>query len=76
MPCSQMISMNIRPPRATAARKVDSVPKVKARMRKSGSRNIGSLTRRSIITKATIEQTARASRPSTRGLPQPVGEPP
>ena len=71
-----MISMNIRPPRATAARKVERVPKVKARMRKRGSRNIGSATRRSIITKAISEATAQASRIKTRGLSQPVGEPP
>ena len=42
MPCSQMISMNIRPPRATAERKLESVPNVNARIRNSGSRNIGS----------------------------------
>ncbi len=71
-----MISMNIRPPRATAARKVESVPKVKARMRNRGSRNIGSATRRSIAAKATSEATEPARRTSTRGLPQPVGEPP
>src|SRR4029078_11295116 len=42
MPWSQMMSMNMSPPRATAERKVESVPNVNARMRKSGSRNIGS----------------------------------
>ncbi len=76
MPCSQMISMNIRPPRATADRNVESVPKVKARMRKSGRRNIGSATRRSTSTKATRLTTAPASSASTRGLPQPTGWPP
>ena len=53
MPCSQMISMNISPPRATAERNVESVPNVNARMRNSGSRNIGSATRRSIAANAT-----------------------
>ena len=76
MPCSQMISMNIRPPRATAERKVESVPKVKARMRNSGRRNIGSATRRSTITKATRLTAAPASRASTRGLPHPIAWPP
>ena len=71
-----MISMNIRPPRATAARKVERVPKVKARMRKRGSRNIGSLARRSIRTKAISDTSEQASRISTRGLSHPVGEPP
>ena len=76
MPCSQMMSMNIRPPRATADRKVESVPKVKARMRNSGRRNIGSATLRSTMTKATRLTTAPASRARTRGLPQPIGWPP
>ena len=48
-----MISMNISPPRAIDDRNVDSVPKVKARIRNSDSRNIGSAERRSITTKAT-----------------------
>ena len=66
-----MISMNIRPPRAIAARKVDSVPKVKARMRNRGRRNIGSATRLSITAKAISEvdgagqqQRARAGSPT------------
>ena len=37
-----MISMNISPPRATAARNVDIVPNVNALIRNSGRRNIGS----------------------------------
>ncbi len=71
-----MISMNIRPPRATAARKVERVPKVKARMRNSGSRNIGSATRRSIIAKRTSEMTEPASSATVIGFSQPVAEPP
>ena len=72
MPCSQMISMNIRPPRATADRKVESVPKVKARMRNSGSLNIGSATRFSIEKKAAMQTAAAPSRTITRRLPHPV----
>ena len=41
MPCSQMISMNIRPPRPRAARNVEMVPNVKALMRNKLSRNMG-----------------------------------
>src|SRR6478736_4105184 len=76
MPCSQMMSMNIRPPRATADRKVDSVPKVKARMRKSGRRNIGSATRRSTSTKATRLIAAPAAPPDRMpaGRAYPVGD--
>ena len=73
MPCSQMISMNMRPPLARAARKVDSVPKVKARIRNSDRRNIGSGARRSIITNATRHARPPASSRMTRGLPHPVG---
>ena len=72
MPCNQMISMNIRPPRATADRNVESVPNVKALMRKSGRRNMGSAVRRSISANAVSETTEATSRPSTRGLSQPV----
>ena len=71
-----MISMNIRPPRATAERNVDSVPNVNARILNSERRNIGSVTRRSIATNATSERTPDATRISTRGLPQPVAESP
>ncbi len=71
-----MISMNISPPRATADRNVDSVPNVNARILNSGRRNIGSVTRRSIITKAISDATPNASRMSTRGLAHPVAESP
>ena len=71
-----MISMNSRPPRAIAARKVDSVPKVKARMRNRARRNIGSATRLSMTAKAISEVTAPAISTSTRGLAHPVGAPP
>ena len=71
-----MISMNIRPPRATADRNVDSVPNVNARILNSGRRNIGSATRRSIIANAISDATPEAIRISTRGLPHPVAESP
>ena len=70
-----MIRMNIRPPRAIAERKVESVPKVNARIRKSESRNIGSGTRRSMNANATRLRQAIPSRMRTRGLAQPVGWP-
>ena len=72
MPCSQMISMNISPPRATAERNVESVPNVKARMRNRGRRNIGSATRRSTAANATRNAAPAPSSASTRGLLQPV----
>ena len=72
MPCSQMISMNIRPPRATADRNVERLPKVNARMRNSGSRNIGSATCCSIQANAARHATPPASSAITRGLLQPV----
>ncbi len=72
MPCSQMISMNISPPRAIADRNVDSVPNVNARIRNSGRRNIGLATRASITANATSDATPAHSSAITRGLPQPV----
>ena len=43
MPCSQMMSMNIRPPRLNAARKLANSPAVNARILNSCRRNIGLL---------------------------------
>ena len=76
MPCSQMISMNINPPRATAERNVESVPNVNALIRNSGSRNIGSATRHSISANATSEARPAPISASTFGLVQPVAWPP
>ena len=75
IPCSQMISMNISPPRATADRNVESVPNVNARIRNSGRRNIGSRARRSIDAEGDEQGDSGADEPSTRGLIQPVGVP-
>ena len=72
-----MISMNISPPRATAERNVESVPNVNARIRNSGSRNIGSVTRCSAIAKTTKAhgRAGRAAR-SPAGSSSPVEWPP
>ncbi len=73
IPCSQMISMNISPPRPTAARKLDIVPNVKARMRNSGSRNMGLGTLLSTTTNQQRNAAPRTSSESTHGLVQPIG---
>ncbi len=67
-----MISMNIRPPRATAARNDDSVPNVNARIRSSESLNIGSRARRSISTNAISDATPADQQHDHPGLVQPV----
>ena len=76
IPCSQMISMNIKPPRLSEARKLAALPAEKARMRNRERRNIGCFTLVS-----TIPNTIRTSRPpkistSTFGLVQPMECPP
>src|SRR5262249_46367321 len=70
-----MISMNMRPPRATAARKVESEPKVKARIRKSESLNIGSgagLSIETIAMREAIEGGRGGEEEKARGAP-PAG---
>jgi hypothetical protein len=66
-----MISMNISPPRATAARKLESTPNVNARIRNNGRRNIGKRTRVSTMVNATSKASPAPSSISTRGLVQP-----
>ena len=56
------VTVEVCPPRATAERNVDSVPNVNARIRNSGSRNIGSGVRVSTTRNAT------APAPSRTGL--------
>ena len=68
--------MNIRPPRATDDRNVDSVPNVNARIRNSEGRNIGCAERRSTATNATMHASEHAGRIRTRALPHPVATPP
>ena len=67
-----MISMNMSPPRATAERKLARTPKVKARIRKSPSRNMGASTRCSTTTKSARSTAPLISVLITNGLPQPV----
>jgi hypothetical protein len=76
MPCSQMMSMNMSPPRPTAARKLDSTPAEYARIRNSGSRNMGWSERSSITAKTTRRRRPPPRKPSTRGLVQPMALPP
>ncbi len=76
MPWSQMISMNIRPPRPMAARRLDRLPAVNARIRKSWSRNIGSGDRTSIRQNTTSSATPSDRAPRTVGLSQPMVRPP
>ena len=76
MPCSQMIRMNIRPPRPRLDSKLAMLPAVNGRILNSASWNIGSATRVSIT-----QNTASTARPpkisvSTTGLVQPIVCPP
>ncbi len=52
MPCSQMISMNCSPPRATAELRLARLPKAKGAMRNSRKSSIGRAARRSTTTKS------------------------
>ncbi len=72
IPCSQMISTNISPPRESADRKVESVPNVNARIRSSCSLNIGSFDRNSTTAKAISEAIPKPISISTWGLSHPV----
>jgi hypothetical protein len=74
MPCSQMISMNIRPPRATAERKVAIVPKRERADPKQRQAEHRVRDARSIATNATRQASAAREQRETRGLPQPVCE--
>ncbi len=76
MPWSQMMRMNMRPPRLMAARKLAKMPAVKARILNRLSVNMGSRTRTSMMQKAARRTTPRASEMTTRGLVQPMAWPP
>ena len=76
IPWSQMISMNISPPRLIPERRVDTLPAVNARIRNSDSRNIGSGTRFSINTNSPTSARPLASIKRTKGLLQPIDWPP
>ncbi len=72
MPCSQMISMNIRPPRLSAARKLANTPALKARILKSWSRNMGSATLVSITQNAAMKASPVPIDASTNGFVHPI----
>ena len=76
IPCSQMISMNIRPPRLSEARKLATLPALKARMRKSERRNIGWATFVSMIPKTTRMAMPPKISAMTTGLVHPMVCPP
>ena len=67
-----MISMNISPPRLSAARKLASTPLVKALILNSWRRNIGSATLVSMMQKAISSATPSTSAPITIGLVHPM----
>ena len=71
-----MISMNVKPPRLSEARKLAALPAEKARMRKRESRNIGCFTLVSMMPKATSTAIPPKISPSTFGLVQPMECPP
>ena len=73
MPCSQMMSMNIRPPRPSAPRKLAKTPAVKARILKSWSRNMGSSVCTSMKQNRIRKATPAPISASTTGLVQPMG---
>jgi hypothetical protein len=70
MPCSQMMSMNCRPPRAMEARRPAALPAVKAWMRKRLCWNIGSAIRPSMTTNTASRATPAISSPYTEGSVQ------
>ena len=76
MPCSQMIRMNIRPPRPSPASRLDTLPAVNARILNRLSRNIGSATLVSIRQNAASTAMPPPMAPITSGLVQPIAAPP
>ena len=76
MPCSQMISMNWRPPRAMEASSVAALPAANARIRISRRSNMGLLTRSSMKQNAISSATPPIRPVSTSGLVQPITCPP
>ena len=71
MPCSQMMSTNCRPPRATATANAAMLPAVKARIRKRLSWNSGSATLRLDHHERAQQGGAADEEASTTGLVQP-----
>ncbi len=76
MPCSQMISMNCRPPRAIEASRVAVIPAANARIRIRPRSNIGALVCSSMKQNTISIATPPNIPPSTSGLVQPIECPP
>ena len=76
MPCSQMIRMNISPPRPRPDSRLARFPAVNGRIRNSESRNIGSATRVSITQNSASTARPPPVRAMTSGLVQPMVCPP
>jgi hypothetical protein len=76
MPCSQMISMNCRPPRATAFSSAAALPAQNAWMRNSPRWNIGCGTRVSTRQNAASSARPPTSPETTHGFVQPSAWPP
>jgi hypothetical protein len=72
IPWSQMMSMNMSPPRLNAANKLAKTPALKARILKSCSRNIGSATLVSMMQNAIRRATPMMRAPRTFGLVHPM----
>jgi len=76
MPCSQMMSMNCRPPRAIELSRLAMFPAANARIRNRPIRNIGSAIFVSSTQNPASSAIPAAMPPSTNGLVHPVGWPP
>ena len=76
MPCSQMISMNCRPPRPIEDISPARLPMPNEADRNSRMSTIGDSTRSSMKQNATSRSSPKTIEPSTNGLVQPVVESP
>ena len=76
MPCSQMIKMNISPPRPSPDSRPARLPALNARIRNNSIRNIGCCTRVSMKQKAMSRAAPPAMAAITQGLVQPMMCPP
>ena len=76
MPWSQMTSMNIKPPRLSEARKLATLPALKARMRNRVSRNMGCATLVSTTPKTTRMPMPPKMAATTKGFVHTIVCPP
>ena len=74
MPCNQMVSISISPPRAIEPRKPARFPAAKARIRNNSSRNIGVDTWTSIKANTASKTAPPISMLNTKGVAQLVAE--